>query len=155
MANWSDPQIGPGVQPATTIGRDVAFDAGLRGYMLSVYNYMASAVLLTGIVAYAVAASGWALALFNPQTGGASLLGYVAIFAPLVLVFVMSFGINRLSTGAAQALSFGNVRQSARSSTCAPPRCAPGSTPSRCASRSSPPPPVSPPCTEARRSCTP
>lgn len=104
MANWSDPQIGPGVQPATTIGRDVAFDAGLRGYMLSVYNYMASAVLLTGIVAYAVAASGWALALFNPQTGGASGLGYVAIFAPLVLVFVMSFGINRLSTGAAQVL---------------------------------------------------
>ena len=54
MANWSDPQIGA-TQPSTTIaGRDVAFDAGLRSHMLSVYNYMASGVLLTGIVAYAV-----------------------------------------------------------------------------------------------------
>ena len=30
---------------------DAAFDAGLRSYMLSIYNYMASGVLLTGIVA--------------------------------------------------------------------------------------------------------
>ena len=28
-----------------------AYDAGLRSYMLSVYNYMTSGVLLTGIVA--------------------------------------------------------------------------------------------------------
>ena len=36
----------------TAAGREgVAFDAGLRSYMLSVYNYMASGVLLTGIVA--------------------------------------------------------------------------------------------------------
>src|SRR5436305_498379 len=50
MANWSDPRIGAS-QPTTTIGRDVAYDAGLRAHMLSVYNYMTSGVLLTGIVA--------------------------------------------------------------------------------------------------------
>jgi FtsH-binding integral membrane protein len=104
MANWTDPQPGS-VQPTTTAGRaGVAVDAGLRSYMLSVYNYMASAVLLTGIVAYAFAASGAVNVLFNPVTGGASLLGYVAIFAPLGIVLWMSFGINRLSTGMAQVL---------------------------------------------------
>ena len=34
-----------------------AFDAGLRKHMLRVYNYMASGVLLTGIVAMLVAAT--------------------------------------------------------------------------------------------------
>ena len=52
MANWSDPRIGDTSQPATTAGRaDVAYDAGLRAHMLSVYNYMTSGVLLTGVVA--------------------------------------------------------------------------------------------------------
>ncbi|MDE0728630.1 MAG: BAX inhibitor (BI)-1/YccA family protein, partial [Alphaproteobacteria bacterium] len=30
-------------------------DEGLRAYMLKVYNYMGSALLLSGIIAYAVA----------------------------------------------------------------------------------------------------
>ena len=37
MANWPDPQPGVAAQ-GTTVGRDVAFDAGLRSHMLSVYN---------------------------------------------------------------------------------------------------------------------
>ena len=43
MANWSDPRT-TAAPRATTIGRaeEAAFDAGLRSYMLSVYNYMAS-----------------------------------------------------------------------------------------------------------------
>ena len=58
MANWSDPN---GRAPAFSQIGDIAggvSDAGLRSYMLSVYNYMASGVLLTGIVAMAFAASG-------------------------------------------------------------------------------------------------
>jgi uncharacterized protein len=56
MQNQFDPRstMGPGggVNPAATVGVPrAARDAGLRSYMLSVYNYMASGVLLTGIVA--------------------------------------------------------------------------------------------------------
>jgi FtsH-binding integral membrane protein len=68
--------------------------------MLSVYNYMASGVLLTGIVAMLFANSGYAAAIL----GGPGILKYVIMFAPLAFVMVLSFGINRLSTGTAQML---------------------------------------------------
>ncbi|MBS0480311.1 MAG: Bax inhibitor-1/YccA family protein [Proteobacteria bacterium] len=102
MANWSDPR--PGLAPvgAATDARGVAYDAGLRAYMLSVYNYMASAVLLTGIVAMGVFYSGAYTALLS-QTG-LSPLGWIVTLAPLGIVFAMSFGQNRMSTGALQAL---------------------------------------------------
>ena len=55
MANWQDPQgttrTTGGVNAATVSVPRAARDVGLRSYMLSVYNYMASGVLLTGIVA--------------------------------------------------------------------------------------------------------
>ncbi|MDP8993649.1 MAG: Bax inhibitor-1/YccA family protein [Pseudomonadota bacterium] len=105
MANWSDPRTSAAPQPTTTTaGRDVAFDAGLRAHMLSVYNYMTSGVLLTGIVAMLFARGGVpdsaAFQLF--AQGGP--LAWIVIFTPLVMVMVMSFGINRISTGTAQVL---------------------------------------------------
>ena len=102
MANWSDPR--PGLAPVATTATDarVGYDAGLRAYMLSVYNYMASAVLLTGIVAMGVFYSGAYTALIS-QTG-LSPLGWVVAFAPLGIVFAMSFGQNRMSTGTLQLL---------------------------------------------------
>ena len=52
MAQWSDPRVtGTQSSLAGTPAGDVAVDAGLRSHMLKVYNYMASGVLLTGIVA--------------------------------------------------------------------------------------------------------
>ncbi|HET9429180.1 MAG TPA: Bax inhibitor-1/YccA family protein [Allosphingosinicella sp.] len=100
MANWSDPRIGA-ARPATTAGTtDVAFDAGLRAHMLSVYNYMTSGVLLTGIVALLFSQwEGAPAILFGP-----GLLKYLIMFAPLAFILVMSFGINRLSTSTAQIL---------------------------------------------------
>jgi FtsH-binding integral membrane protein len=103
MANWSDPRIGAS-QPTTTVGRDVAHDAGLRAHMVSVYNYMISGVLLTGVVALLMVSSGYALSLINFNTGGLSGLGYVVAFAPLGVVLWMNFGINRISTGTARIL---------------------------------------------------
>jgi hypothetical protein len=101
MANGFDPRATAAPHTATAAGREgVAFDAGLRSYMLSVYNYMASGVLLTGIVAMLFANSGYAAAIL----GGPGLLKYVIIFSPLAFILVMSFGINRLSTGTAQLL---------------------------------------------------
>ena len=103
MANWSDPRIGATSQPTTTAGRDVAFDAGLRAHMLSVYNYMTSGVLLTGIVAMLFARGGNESAAYQLMAGG-GILAWVIILSPLAIVMIMSFGINRISTGAAQAL---------------------------------------------------
>jgi len=102
MANWSDPRIGAS-QPTTTAGRDVAFDAGLRAYMLSVYNYMASGVLLTGIVAMLFAQGGENSFAFRVFVGGGPLV-WLVMLAPLAIVFTMSFGINRISTGTARTL---------------------------------------------------
>jgi hypothetical protein len=103
MANQMDPRTAYGAVPGVRRA-GVAYDEGLRSYMLSVYNYMASGVLLTGLVALGMNASGAVNALFNPATGGASLLGWIVMLAPLGLVMTMSFGINRLSTSAAQTL---------------------------------------------------
>jgi uncharacterized protein len=108
MANWSDQR--PGLAPLTgaaTDARGVVYDAGLRSFMLGVYNYMASAVLLTGIVALAVFQTGWYQQLINYNTGGLSGLGYLVMFAPLGIVFAMSFGQNRMSSGTLQGLFWG------------------------------------------------
>ncbi len=74
--------------PAATATRaDV--DAGLRTYMLSVYNYMASAMVLTGIVAYGT----YAYAMANPsfaQLIYASPLRWVLLLAPLGVVFLFA-----------------------------------------------------------------
>ena len=85
-------------------------DAGLRAYMLRVYNWMSSGLLLTGVVAYAIANTSL-IDLFYRQVATArgiaiqpTILGYAAIFAPLVFVMVLSFGVNKLSRSATQAL---------------------------------------------------
>jgi uncharacterized protein len=55
-ASWSNPQgyqqPGYGYAPRTM---DASVDAGLRGYMLSIYNYMAVGLLISAAVAYFVA----------------------------------------------------------------------------------------------------
>src|ERR1700757_2823905 len=80
MANGFDPRLGARPTSATTFGRDsVAVDAGLRSYMLSVYNYMASGVLLTGIVALLFARSGAVLSMFDLQTGHMNGLGWLVM----------------------------------------------------------------------------
>lgn len=102
MANWSDPR--PGTAFAARAGlRGAAYDAGLRSYMLSVYNYMASGVLLTAIVALGFYLSGAAQAVFV----GGGLLKWVITFAPLGIVLAMSFGQMRLSTATLQLLFWG------------------------------------------------
>ncbi|WP_353205665.1 Bax inhibitor-1/YccA family protein [Sphingomonas sp.] len=103
MANWSDPRPNASVfQTAGTVGTDT-YDAGMRRYMLSVYNYMASAVLLTGIVALGFFASGAAEQVF----GGPGILKWIITFAPLVFVFGMSFGQNRMSSATLQGMFWG------------------------------------------------
>jgi FtsH-binding integral membrane protein len=82
-------------------------DTGLRSYMLRVYNYMLIGLALTGTAAFFVAEVPEIRALFF-QIGadgrfGLSLLGWVALFAPIALVFFLSARIQHMSLGAAQA----------------------------------------------------
>ncbi|HEU4967770.1 Bax inhibitor-1/YccA family protein [Sphingomonas sp.] len=96
MANWTDPRAT--VSAPSSVGARADYDAGLRSYMLSVYNYMASGVLLTGIVALLFASSSFIVPVLS------SPLRWLVMLAPLAFVMVMSFGINRISEGTLKTL---------------------------------------------------
>jgi uncharacterized protein len=87
---------------ARTAVPQVGIDQGLRSYMLRVYNYMAGGLAITGVVAYLAAASGLYLALMQTP-----ILFWIVIFAPLGLVLLLSFRIQSMSLGAAQATFWG------------------------------------------------
>lgn len=88
----------------------VDIDQGLRTYMLGVYNYMAGALLITGIAAYTLFSAAFVETAQGLQLTslGATIynspLQYVLMFAPLGFVLVLSFGINKLSASATQML---------------------------------------------------
>ena len=68
------------------------FDVGLRKHMLTVYNYMASGLALSGIVAFLVYSNSSIAQLFfqiSPQGRlvGMQPLGWIVTFAPLVMLF--------------------------------------------------------------------
>ncbi len=103
MAKWNDPQPrrpGFGASPSVD-GRTAdraGYDTGLRRHMLSIYNYMTSGVLLTGVVALLMARSGMAEAMIN------SPIRWLVMLSPLAIVMAMSFGANRFSAGALQVM---------------------------------------------------
>ncbi len=103
MAEWLDPQKSQAKASVGAAGFGtgaVAFDAGLRAHMLKVYNYMASGVLLTGVVAMLFARTAMAQEmLYNP-----GLMSWVIILSPLAIVMAMSFGQNRMTTTTLQGL---------------------------------------------------
>lgn len=79
-------------------------DEGLRAYMLKVYNLMALGLAITGIAAYLtfqMAVDNGQLTAFG-QAIYVSALKWVIIFAPVALVFFMSFRIHTMSVAAAQ-----------------------------------------------------
>ena len=82
-------------QTATRAGAQI--DEGLRSYMLGVYNYMAVAMGITGVVAYLTSTSP---ALLNAIYG--SPLQWVVMLAPLGFVFFLSARVHKMSGAAAQ-----------------------------------------------------
>ena len=104
MANWDD-RTRQGFGSVPRAGGDVAsrttYDAGLRKYMLSIYNYMTSGVLLTGIVALLTARSGLA------YTFASGPLMWIVALSPLAIVFAMSFGAQKFSRGTLQLMFWG------------------------------------------------
>ena len=106
MSEWNDPQttrspFGAGAQLNGAMVGSAARDDGLRSYMLSIYNYMASGVLLSGVVALLFARSGMAEATFG------SPLRWLIALAPLGFVMAMSFGLNRMQTSTLKMLFWG------------------------------------------------
>ncbi|MBX9711499.1 MAG: Bax inhibitor-1/YccA family protein [Xanthobacteraceae bacterium] len=94
-----------------------AVDAGLRSYMLKIYNYMSIGLAITGLAALGLymaavttdttAAAGKIGSVLLTSFGVAlfvSPLKWLFMLAPLVMVFAISFGINRLRPSTAQML---------------------------------------------------
>ena len=110
MAIWQDPRStaerSGGVNAATVGVPRAARDAGLRSYMLSVYNYMASGVLLTGIVALVVTSTPLVSLVRNPATGQPTFLPIIALFASLGVGIWLQAGIGRMSVSTAKNLFF-------------------------------------------------
>jgi FtsH-binding integral membrane protein len=97
--------------------RAVAIDAGLRAHMIRVYNYMTFGVALTGVVAWLAyqAAGGDAIQIYGRSLTGATPFGqailggplmWVLLFAPLGLVFYLSFRIGSMQASTARLLFF-------------------------------------------------
>jgi hypothetical protein len=116
---WSNKHIGKkemnlkyGQTRATTRAESGAIDQGLRSYMLKIYNYMATGILLTGFVAlflfkYSVVTNEAGSITGLTNLGNAiynSPLMWVIAFAPLGIVLWMSFGLTKMSASKAQTL---------------------------------------------------
>jgi uncharacterized protein len=86
-------------RPSNNAGiREGIVDAGLRRYMLAVYNYMALGLGLTGLVAAIAVSSG-----FYQQIAGTPLI-WLVMLAPLAAALFLSFRIDRISFSTAQAV---------------------------------------------------
>jgi uncharacterized protein len=96
MSNYDQ---NPPISGASVSGRGLALDAGLRNYMLRVYNYMAVGVGLTALVAWIT------YQLIGPELLKSPLM-WIFILAPLVMVFFISARINTLSATTARTLFF-------------------------------------------------
>ena len=106
-------------QEFNTFGRtgavadQAAFDVGLRAHMVRVYNYMASGLALSGIVAFAIFNVPALQSVFfemGMTRGGAVIptglnaLGWIAILAPLGLLLLVSFRAAQMSLTSIQAV---------------------------------------------------
>ena len=105
MANTNFNSFGRG----TVISDQATYDAGLRAHMIRVYNYMASGLALSGIVAVGLFSSAELAGLFfqvapGGRVVGLNALGWVAIFAPLGLLLLVGFRAAQMSVGAVQAV---------------------------------------------------
>ena len=103
MADWNDTsrsaqRLGSVPRAGGDVAGRASFDEGLRKHMLSIYNYMTSGILLTGIVALLAFTSGMAEAIHF------SALRWVVGLSPLAIVFAMSFGANRFGGGTLQLM---------------------------------------------------
>jgi FtsH-binding integral membrane protein len=85
------------------VGARAEIDEGLRAHMNKVYGLMSVAMLVTGGVAWAVGTSPALIGLLRDDvTGSMTILGWIAMFAPLIMVFAFGALISRISAAGAQ-----------------------------------------------------
>ena len=97
-------------RPYTRTAESVGIDEGLRAHMLKVYNYMTTALLLTGLVAFFFGKASIITNDFGQIVGltgiGQALFGsplqWIVMLAPLGLIFYLGFKINTMSLSTAQ-----------------------------------------------------
>jgi uncharacterized protein len=98
------------IQSKSTSADTHIIDEGLRAYMLKVYNYMASGILITGFISLILFKMSVVTSADGSISGLTSLgnalynsaLMWVVMLAPLGVVFYMSFGIKKMSASKAQ-----------------------------------------------------
>ena len=90
---------------SSVAGQSVSIDAGLRSYMLGVYNHMTTALALTGFAAFGTKLMVQANPAFGQLLFGTPLM-YVVMFAPLAMVMWISFRINSMSPAKARTLFY-------------------------------------------------
>ncbi len=95
MAQFDTIRAGAGARAAQ-------IDEGLRTHMNKVYGTMSVGTLLTFLVAWAVGSTPELFSVLRNANGGMSILGWVVMFAPLIMVFAFGAAINRLSAAGAQ-----------------------------------------------------
>jgi len=84
-------------------GARAQIDEGLRAHMNKVYGTMSVGLLVTSLVAWAVGSTPSLVGFFiNTATGQMSILGWIVMFLPLIMVFAFGAAINRLSAAGAQ-----------------------------------------------------
>jgi uncharacterized protein len=100
MAEYQTVRTAPGVRTAE-------IDEGLRAHMNKVYGTMSVGMLVTAGVAWAVGSNPALLSIFrDPMTLQPNILGWIAMFLPLIMVFAFGAMINRLSAAGAQTFFY-------------------------------------------------
>ena len=89
-----------------TQSQSTAVDAGLRSHMLRVYNFMTSALILTGLVAYFAGTSPAFLGMMFSETGMSG-LGWLVVFAPVAMVLLIGARAHAMSYSTLQMAFWG------------------------------------------------
>lgn len=85
------------INPINFTQEQIASASIQRTFMAKVFLWMAAALCITGLTSFLVASNPQLLTLLlNTETGGWTILGWIVLFAPLIIVFVMSANAERM-----------------------------------------------------------
>lgn len=80
---------------------------GFRAYLTKVYNFMAAGLVVSGLSAYAATKEPLLSMLYTSSASGGvtySVLGWIVLLAPLLMIFMIGSQLNKLNVSAAQGL---------------------------------------------------
>lgn len=88
----------------TSIDNSLSYDAGLRAYMLQIFNFMGVALLITGFMAYYASSEAFMNIMYTrtATSMGLSPIGWVIQLSPLFMVFFLSYKIQSMSVQSAK-----------------------------------------------------